>query len=109
MFVQHMIAVLLLLASYSPNLSRIAAMTVFTHDLAPTLSEFPKMLLYLKKPFPIPEAAFGVFAVVWIVGRLIWFPMTYDYALSFSSLFFGRTPCPEVMLLSLMGISTSLR
>ncbi len=77
MLVHHVLALLFLYLTFAANMGRLAALGAFSHELAPTLIEIAKMIIYMNRPPPAAEVAFGFFAAAWVLGRIVYFPSTY--------------------------------
>ncbi|OZC05580.1 Longevity-assurance protein [Onchocerca flexuosa] len=73
MTIHHIITIVLLLFSFVMNLVRIGTLILFTHDIADIFLELGKLCRYAKWETALP-IFFAIFAIVWIITRLIYFP-----------------------------------
>ncbi|NXE28012.1 CERS4 synthase, partial [Ardeotis kori] len=76
--IHHIATITLIFVSYCANLIRFGMMVMLVHDASDYILELAKMLHYLKLK-RVCEATFIVFAVVFIVSRLVIFPLTTYY------------------------------
>ncbi|CAL8137608.1 unnamed protein product [Orchesella dallaii] len=74
MLIHHVISITLLALSWSYNLSRIGMVTLLLHDCADVFIELAKMANYSKRD-GLATGIFVVFTLVWVVTRLIIFPL----------------------------------
>ncbi|NXP47764.1 CERS4 synthase, partial [Heliornis fulica] len=77
--IHHIATITLIFVSYCANLVRFGVIVMLIHDASDYILELAKMLLYMKKK-RVCEATFMVFAGVFIISRLVVFPLiTYYY------------------------------
>ncbi|NXG75359.1 CERS4 synthase, partial [Baryphthengus martii] len=77
--IHHIATITLIFTSYCANMIRFGMIVLLLHDAADYILELAKMLHYTKQK-RLCEAVFFVFAVVFIISRLIIFPLaTYYY------------------------------
>ncbi|NXU51973.1 CERS4 synthase, partial [Turnix velox] len=77
--IHHIATITLIFVSYCSNIVRFGIMVMLLHDASDYILEFAKMLHYMKWK-RVCEAAFVLFAVVFITSRLVLFPLiTYYY------------------------------
>ncbi|CAG0889939.1 unnamed protein product [Cyprideis torosa] len=79
MFVHHLATVMLLSFSWATNLTRSGSVVLVIHDCADIFLEFTKMLKYFKKQAAC-DIFFGVFTIVWILTRIVIFPVHVIYS-----------------------------
>ncbi|VDM93622.1 unnamed protein product [Onchocerca ochengi] len=73
MTVHHIITIILLLFSFVMNLVRVGTLILFSHDIADVFLELGKLCRYAKWKTSL-TIFFAIFATVWIITRLIYFP-----------------------------------
>ncbi|KAM6236005.1 ceramide synthase 4-like isoform 1-T1 [Porphyrio hochstetteri] len=77
--IHHVATITLIFVSYCANLIRFGMIVMLVHDASDYILELAKMLHYMKQKWA-SEATFMVFAVVFIISRLVVFPLiTYYY------------------------------
>ncbi|GAB0200692.1 ceramide synthase 4-like [Grus japonensis] len=77
--IHHIATITLIFVSYCANLIRFGMIVMLVHDASDYILELAKMLHYMKWK-GVCEAVFIVFAVVFIISRLVIFPLiTYYY------------------------------
>ncbi|XP_044541307.1 ceramide synthase 4-like [Gracilinanus agilis] len=76
--IHHFVAIILMFLSYCCNLLPFGALTLLLHDTTDILLEASKMLLYAHWKHAC-EIVFAIFAVMFIVTRLILFPTKIIY------------------------------
>ncbi|XP_023235691.1 ceramide synthase 6-like [Centruroides sculpturatus] len=76
MFVHHIVTILLLVFSWSSNLTRIGTIVLIVHDFADCPLEAAKMAKYIHKQ-RLGDMLFVVFTLAWIVSRLGLYPYRY--------------------------------
>ncbi|NXW41237.1 CERS4 synthase, partial [Nyctiprogne leucopyga] len=86
--IHHIATITLIFVSYCANLIRFGTLVMLIHDASDYILELAKMLHYLKRK-RLCEAVFIAFAVVFIISRLVVFPLTtYYYFVTKFQLFF---------------------
>lgn len=73
MFIHHVVTIALIVMSWWANMVRIGTMVLFYHDMADIFLEVAKLFNYIKKN-DISFSIFTVFAVVFIISRLVCYP-----------------------------------
>jgi len=73
MFIHHIITITLLVFSWTCNMVRCGCLVLVIHDCADIFLEGAKMTRYLKWQRTC-DTLFGLFALLWIVTRLIIYP-----------------------------------
>ncbi|XP_027699874.1 ceramide synthase 4-like isoform X1 [Vombatus ursinus] len=91
--IHHLVAITLLYFSYSANFLRIGALVMLLHDVSDVLLEAGKMFNYAKWKYSC-DITFLIFALVFFVSRLIFFPTkviytTYHHSQSYFQIYFG--------------------
>eukprot|EP00271_Cylindrocystis_brebissonii_P002187 TRINITY_DN1257_c0_g1_i3.p1 TRINITY_DN1257_c0_g1~~TRINITY_DN1257_c0_g1_i3.p1 ORF type:complete len:302 (+),score=54.02 TRINITY_DN1257_c0_g1_i3:759-1664(+) len=81
----HVAAVLLILVSYYARFGRIAAIVVAIHDLSDVFLELAKLNRYLDSEFGA-TVFFALFALSWLLLRIIYFPVHIIRATSYEVL-----------------------
>jgi len=81
----HVATVILILASYSLRFSRVGSVVLAIHDASDVLLEISKMFKYSGSTM-IPSILFILFAISWIVLRLIYFPFWIIWSTSYEVL-----------------------
>ncbi|NXS63959.1 CERS4 synthase, partial [Brachypteracias leptosomus] len=77
--IHHMATITLISVSYCANLVRFGLIVMLVHDASDYILELAKMLHYTQQQRPC-EVLFIVFSVVFIISRLVLFPLfTYYY------------------------------
>ncbi|NXD85326.1 CERS4 synthase, partial [Halcyon senegalensis] len=76
--IHHIATITLILVSYCANLTRFGMIVMLVHDASDYILELAKMLHYLKWQ-RLCKAVFIVFAGVFIISRLVIFPLTTYY------------------------------
>ncbi|NXF68702.1 CERS4 synthase, partial [Ciccaba nigrolineata] len=76
--IHHIATITLIFVSYCANLIRFGMIVMLVHDASDYILELAKMLHYMKWK-RVCEAVFIVFAVVFIISRLVIFPLTTYY------------------------------
>uniref|UniRef100_A0A8C3KN14 Ceramide synthase 4 n=1 Tax=Calidris pygmaea TaxID=425635 RepID=A0A8C3KN14_9CHAR len=85
--IHHIATITLIFVSYCANLVRFGMIVMLVHDASDYILELAKMLHYMKWK-RVCEAVFIVFAVVFIISRLVLFPLiTYYYFVTKFQLF----------------------
>ncbi|KAM6231617.1 ceramide synthase 4-like isoform 2-T2 [Spheniscus humboldti] len=85
--IHHIATITLIFVSYCANLIRFGMIIMLVHDASDYILELAKMLHYMKWK-QVCEAVFIVFAVVFIISRLVVFPLiTYYYFVTKFQLF----------------------
>ncbi|XP_076215694.1 ceramide synthase 4-like isoform X2 [Aptenodytes patagonicus] len=85
--IHHIATITLIFVSYCANLIRFGMIIMLVHDASDYILELAKMLHYMKWK-QVCEAVFIVFAVVFIISRLVIFPLiTYYYFVTKFQLF----------------------
>ncbi|XP_055330577.1 ceramide synthase 6-like [Paramacrobiotus metropolitanus] len=82
MFAHHVTTILLLVLSWVDNLTRVGTLVLLIHDVADVFLEAAKLARYANRP-RLCDALFGVFAIVWIVTRLVIYPYAVVYSAAF--------------------------
>lgn len=81
----HVATVILILASYLLRFSRVGSIVLAIHDASDVLLEISKMFKYSGSTM-IPSILFILFAISWIVFRLIYFPFWIIWSTSYEVL-----------------------
>ena len=81
MFLHHLATIALLNLSWICNLFRIGSLIMWVHDIADVFLENAKLCLYLKYA-KVADAIFYVFAVVWVITRLGYYPTWMIYSIT---------------------------
>ncbi|NXL36233.1 CERS4 synthase, partial [Glaucidium brasilianum] len=76
--IHHIATITLIFVSYCANLIRFGMIVMLVHDASDYILELAKILHYMKWK-RVCEAVFIVFAVVFIISRLVIFPLTTYY------------------------------
>ncbi|NXM65225.1 CERS4 synthase, partial [Serilophus lunatus] len=77
--IHHIATITLIFASYCANMIRFGMIVMLVHDASDYILELAKMLHYLRWQ-RVCEVVFVVFAVVFIISRLVIFPLlVYNY------------------------------
>ncbi|XP_031948854.1 ceramide synthase 4-like isoform X3 [Corvus moneduloides] len=85
--IHHIATITLIFVSYCANMIRFGMIVMLVHDASDYILELAKILHYLKWK-RVCETVFNVFAVVFIISRLVIFPLTvYYYFVTKVSLF----------------------
>lgn len=84
MFVHHIVTILLLVFSWSSNLTRIGTIVLIVHDFADCPLEAAKMAKYIHKQ-RLGDMLFVVFTLAWIVSRLGLYPYRVIYSTAFEA------------------------
>ena len=79
MFVHHVATITLLLGSYILSLYRFGAIILCLHDAADVWLEAAKVANYAKVQ-KVCDALFGIFAIVFFVTRLVYYPIWVAYS-----------------------------
>ena len=74
MFLHHVITLSLLSYSFICNFTRIGTLIVFLHDCTDFLLEFAKMGTYANWGI-LCDVTFGLFTLIWLLTRIIAFPL----------------------------------
>lgn len=74
MLLHHLITILLIIFSWTCNLTRVGTLVLIVHDVADIPLQFTKLCMY-SAPKHIVDAVFGVFALIWIISRIGIFPL----------------------------------
>ncbi|CAF0957648.1 unnamed protein product [Adineta ricciae] len=85
MFLHHIATIALLSFSYIVNFVRIGALVLVIHDCGDYWLECAKMAKYAKAQ-RICDTSFGVFALVWFITRLCYYPYKVLYTTTFEEL-----------------------
>ncbi|XP_048143560.1 ceramide synthase 4-like isoform X6 [Corvus hawaiiensis] len=75
--IHHIATITLIFVSYCANMIRFGMIVMLVHDASDYILELAKILHYLKWK-RVCETVFNVFAVVFIISRLVIFPLTKD-------------------------------
>jgi ceramide synthetase len=78
----HVATVILILASYLLRFSRVGSVVLAIHDASDVILEVSKMFKYSGST-AIPSISFILFAISWIVLRLIYFPVWIIWSTSY--------------------------
>ncbi|XP_057870096.1 ASC1-like protein [Cryptomeria japonica] len=78
----HVATLILILASYMLRFSRVGSVVLAIHDASDVLLEVTKMLKYTGSTF-IPSICFVLFAISWIMLRLVYFPFWIIWSTSY--------------------------
>lgn len=98
MFVHHFIALALLTLSYVDNFTLPGVLLLFLHDNSDATLEITKLSFYLKKRtdgtyykyyFLVGNAAFILFAIIWVIFRLYWYTCKLLYATIYGAVYLG--------------------
>lgn len=81
----HVATVILILASYLLRFSRVGSIVLAIHDASDVLLEISKMFKYSGSTV-IPSIAFILFAISWVVLRLMYFPFWIIWSTSYEVL-----------------------
>ncbi|XP_058862750.1 ceramide synthase 6-like [Acipenser ruthenus] len=84
MFVHHLISISVFVYCYITNMTRIASICVYLHDIADVFLEAAKMANYCKQQ-RLCNALFGVFAVVFMATRLGFLPLVFGRSIYYES------------------------
>ncbi|NXH34036.1 CERS4 synthase, partial [Myiagra hebetior] len=85
--IHHIATITLIFVSYCANMIRFGMIVMLVHDASDYILELAKILHYLQWKW-VCETVFNVFAVVFIISRLVIFPLTvYYYFVTKVSLF----------------------
>ncbi|NWI94637.1 CERS4 synthase, partial [Pitta sordida] len=76
--IHHIATITLISVSYCANMIRFGMIVILVHDASDYILELAKMLHYLKW-HQVCEIVFFVFAVVFIISRLVIFPLSVYY------------------------------
>jgi hypothetical protein len=92
MILHHLITIVLILASYLTNFTRIGTSILLTHDFADIFLEIGKCFNYISKvpeskawASPTTDAFFACFAVSFFVTRLVIYPRYMVYSLVYEA------------------------
>ncbi|CAF1318972.1 unnamed protein product [Adineta steineri] len=85
MFLHHIATIALLSFSYIVNFVRIGSLVVVIHDCVDYWLEGAKMAKYAKAQ-KICDTCFGIFALMWFITRLCYFPYKVLYTTTFEEL-----------------------
>ncbi|CAI5437825.1 unnamed protein product [Caenorhabditis angaria] len=111
MFVHHFVALGLLFLSYVDNFTQAGALVLFLHDNSDATLEITKLSFYLKKRtngryykyyFLVGNAAFILFAIIWVIFRLYWYTCKLLYATIYGAVYLGPQNAPFFPLLGIM-------
>ncbi|CAD6184695.1 unnamed protein product [Caenorhabditis auriculariae] len=111
MFVHHFIALALLLLSYVDNFTLPGALLLFLHDNSDATLEITKLSFYLKKRtngmyykyyFYMGNAAFILFAIIWVIFRLYWYTCKLLYATFYGAVYLAPQDAKFFPLLGVM-------
>ncbi|KAJ7946052.1 LAG1 longevity assurance like [Quillaja saponaria] len=83
MMSHHVITVMLIGCSYMTSFFRIGSVILALHDASDVFMEAAKIFKYSGKEFGA-SVSFGLFAITWLVLRLIFFPFWVIYATSYN-------------------------
>lgn len=89
MLIHHIITIALILFSYVTNFTRVGTVIMVIHDIADVFLELAKVLNYTSKGKghrwlkPATDVTFGIFAVVFFLTRLVFYPYHVLYRYSF--------------------------
>lgn len=84
MMVHHIVTLVLIAVSYHLNFLRVGCIILLLHDVCDVLMECAKMLKYLNQDFG-GSVVFGIFMLMWILLRLIYFPFWVIWSTSVES------------------------
>jgi hypothetical protein len=76
MFLHHIVTIFLMVFSYICNFVRVGSVILLLHDSADYWLELAKMATYARFK-NLCDASFIIFAIVWLITRLILFPFKY--------------------------------
>ncbi|XP_043833535.1 ceramide synthase 4-like [Dromiciops gliroides] len=101
--IHHFVAVTLLYLSYSANFMRIGALVLLLHDVSDVLLEVGKMFNYAKWKRSC-DTTFLIFALVFFVSRLVFFPIkvlynTYYLSRAYFQPYFGFYLCNGLLMI----------
>ncbi|EFP03229.1 hypothetical protein GCK72_001793 [Caenorhabditis remanei] len=111
MFVHHFVALGLLFLSYVDNFTLPGVLVLFLHDNSDATLEITKLSFYLKKRtngqyykyyFLMGNAAFILFAIIWVIFRLYWYTCKLLYATIYGAVYLGPQDAPFFPLLGAM-------
>jgi len=85
MAMHHILTISLILLSYQANFTRIGLLVLHVHNFSDVMLEAGKLCNYCQMN-SMGTAAFSVFVITWVVGRIVIYPMKVMY----SSLIEGR-------------------
>ncbi|KAH9288452.1 hypothetical protein KI387_032569, partial [Taxus chinensis] len=82
----HVATLILILASYLLRFSRVGSVVLAIHDASDVLLEVSKMFKYSGSTM-IPSVCFVLFAISWIVLRLVYFPFWIIWSTSYEVIY----------------------
>ncbi|CAJ0585330.1 unnamed protein product, partial [Mesorhabditis spiculigera] len=103
MLLHHFVAVLLLALSYADNYTLAGALVFLLQDNSDALLEFAKLCVYLKRRtngdyYPLVDITGKVFlqlfAIIWMIFRLYWYPCKLLYATIYGGVYLGPQDSP---------------
>ncbi|XP_052802967.1 ceramide synthase 2-like isoform X2 [Mya arenaria] len=102
MIVHHVVTILLVYFSWSLNFVRVGTLVLITHDAADFPMAAGKMMKYSGHK-TMGEILLGVFIIVWILSRLIYYPVFVLYC-SLVEIYAGVEPFPSYYFFNVLLI-----
>lgn len=97
MLVHHIIAISLVLYGWTCNFHRLFSLVQIVHDCPDTLLEAARMLRYAKFN-ESSKYAFGLFAMISLITRLVMFPQIVYVTFVYLPIYPGRLLCNTLLL-----------